>query len=376
VHLARAQVQKPEAAHRPAPIREQPVGALSSLALQLQGTIGNRAFGQLVQRTVVQSDWLKFDRSEKGLTILSSATAGGPWTAVHDKSSVGYRDQAEATLGDTRPLWVLGKYELIAGKPNGTRNPFTRSHLIAGEFGGQKKFGPPDNIRYHPETLEYGGWQRAENHVTKKGKEGFITSVSSEVGAGRPALMAAWIVNIVRAEITKEDAERIERALEQKLQCTKYVPFHVEFNYVDVSDESASLTDDWADQSRGLDVNAAAPKENVYKALLDMGIALPAGVEAEKVRASTPVYTIDRRERVVELIKGFDVANERKQGIIERLNRLIDAKNKPDSKLPDTAFQEQLNKLKEVTERDQKIKMTVAFSTFEKLTLEEVKANK
>jgi hypothetical protein len=70
------------------------------------------------------------------------------------------------------------------------------------------------------------------------------------------------------------------------------------------------------------------------------------------------------------------VGNERKQGIIERLNRLIDAKNKPDSKLPDTSFQEQLNKLKEVTERDQKIKMTVAFSTFEKLTLEEVKANK
>lgn len=343
--------------------------------LHLQRTIGNRAVRKLlmlngqqpsiVQRTVVQSDWLKIEKEPRKISMAQTST--GPWTEIKDKTNEGYRSAAEAILGDRDILFQLARLNIIRARPVGARNPFTRSHLIAAQFGGQKKFAPQANIRYHPETLEYGEWQASETKVEDTGEQGYITVRSTEASDTTGALLAIQIVDIIRDAISGGDASRIEAALGEKLACARYIPVSVGFDYTDTVNPSRSFANTWSNQDAELELEAIVSKEQVYKLLQAVAIPLPGGLDLMAIEQSIPKYTISERAHLVNLIKGFSSDKKRKNTIIASLNKQFTI-----PQIDQKKFIESLEKLPEIAGKDMKIEVIADFHQFAPLTIAEV----
>lgn len=349
------------AAHHPGVSGKSMPAVQAPLLAQLQAD-GSKQ--DVIQRVTVQSDWLKFERDSKPKTMLSSGSQG-PWTECTDKTNGGYREAGETALGDRSLLYTLAKHKIIPAIITGSRNPYTRSHLIAAEFGGQLKFSPSDNIRYHPETLEYGRWQESETRVSTTAKRGFITTVSDDNSPATAVSMAKSIVDIIRSQMRSDEADAIQQELVKRLACTRYIPPTVVFRYTDVDDESLSFRGQWDGQDAGLQVLSVSP-ETIYRALAEAGITLPSGLGSAEAIAA-PVHTIASRGDLVNLIKGFSCARKRKQTIINSLNKQFTT-----SQIDNAKFVELFKKLPEIASQVMDIALTADFHKFAAIQIEEV----
>lgn len=341
------------------------LGSSNKSLAQLQGN------GKIIQRVVVQSDWLKFDRTGEEKKTLLSQSSAGPWSECTDKTNAGYRIAAETVLGDRSILYTLAKHKIIPAPITGGRNPFTRSHLIAAEFGGQLKFSPPANVRYHPEPLEYGAWQAAETTVSRDGLTGYITVASDENSPALGYQMARKISDGLREVVPRDDLAEIERELAHHLRVTQFIPPTVVFRYDDIEDPSRNFRHEWGGQDAGLAVVDGLNPGIILPALLEAGIRLPESCEKARDEASSsiPSFTINSKADLVQLIKSFTCEKKRKNTIIASLNKQFGI-----SHIDNEKFVALLKSLPELQSQVLNIVLTVDFHTFAStpLTIEEV----
>ncbi|EBA7037472.1 hypothetical protein AAE036_001079 [Salmonella enterica] len=277
----------------------------------------------VVQRIVRQSDFLKFKRvkDEEGeVGIYRSAGASGPWAKINDKTNAAYRDAAVEILGSRDALYYLGFHDVIVEKNNGGRNPYTNSHLIGAAFGGQLKYpSPADNIRYHPEAVEYGKWQEDESKVEKKGRLGYITAASYDSSSGVAANMASAIIGVIRGDHSSHEADQLEQELKQMLTCVEYIPPTVVFRYDDIEDPGLSFREQWDKVNAGLQLSSGVTKVGVYRALFDMKVIKDENKVPVDIKPATLV--ISSRSDIVNLLKRITVSNNgRMKTILKGLN--------------------------------------------------------
>jgi hypothetical protein len=337
--------------------------------LRLQRTIGNQAVGRLVQRLVVQSDWLKMvppdaapmegtsaekaptDKSAKKAelgepTIFISKSYGGPYVECTDTTDTGYRDNAEKALGPLDALDVLANWKVLKPSAQSGASAFAKAHLIAAEFGGQYKYPPAENIRFHQRELEYGEWQKAENKVKRSGKLGYVTARSNEAKAARDT--AELVVNVIRDKLDAPVAVQLEQRLALLLKAADFVPFDVGFRYTDDEDPGKSFEKEWGDQDAHLRLDAGVTPAAVYGALNKLGLLAPLGISMPAESASPAKRTITSRADLIALLSEFcgKSGSGRKKTIATSLNATL---NIPAEKFGAAQFAEKLKKLPELT---------------------------
>ncbi|KDC49699.1 hypothetical protein [Pseudoalteromonas sp. S3431] len=268
----------------------------------------------VVQRLVVQSDWLR-----QGAENIETATSSsGPWKECTDKTSAGYRDNAEKSLGTLDGLNALAKHSVIPPATMSGRGPLAKAHLIAAEFGGQLKFSPVDNIRYHPLDVEYGQWQLDENDVGKAEGRGYITSRSSELGVGIPYLMSLDIGDIVEKEYGFSAGYHVSQQFEPWLQAAASVPISVAFKYTNVDNPYLNISHSWGGIRSVLKVQAVSAK-NVFGAMLDLGLELPDSVVFDE---SSNDAHISSREQMISLIVDLGIKGKSLINLYKKINSL------------------------------------------------------
>lgn len=268
----------------------------------------------VVQRLVVQSDWLR-KNNDKMETATSS---GGPWSACEDKTSAGYRDAAEQVLGSLDGINTLAKYKIIPPATMSGRGPLAKAHLIAAEFGGQLKYSPVENIRYHPLSVEYGQWQLDENQVGKSIGRGYITSRSTELGNFASTLMSLDIGKIVEEEYGYLAAYDVSRKFAQVLGAAASVPTSVSFNYKNIDNPKLDFNHSWDGLENVLQVQSV-PAENVFSAMNELGMELPSNVSFDAVSNDV---VINSREKLVELIGQLGIKGGSLKNLIKKVNQL------------------------------------------------------
>ncbi|WP_261639903.1 hypothetical protein [Erwinia mallotivora] len=276
----------------------------------------------VVQRIVRQSDFLKFKRikDEEGeVGIYRSHSSLGPWAKINDKTRASYRDAASEILGSKDILHRLAFHNVIVERNNGDRNPYTNSHLIGAAFGGQLKYtNSADNIRYHPESVEYGKWQEDETLVEKKARTGYITTASYDSNAGVAAKMASEIVGVIREDLTSEEINNIENELKKMLKCVEYIPPAIVFRYNDIEDPDLNFRHQWNNVNAGLQLSSSTTKKGVYKTLVDMNIM---NEDKVPVDIRPDILNVSSRSEVIALLKMITVSGtKRMKTIIDGIN--------------------------------------------------------
>lgn len=317
----------------------------------------------VVQRVAVRSDELKIDRTgpEPAVLIWSDREKG--FVRNTEGSTEGYREQAEAALGPLAPLRILSIRGVIP-PPRGNANPFVRSHLISAEFGGQRKYPPAENVRFHSSELEYGEWQDAESHVKNKGNRGYIYARSSESGDARE--MADVIVGLVQRYLAPDQATALWKELAtQTLRAANFVPIAVSFRYLDFDDKSADLDKEWDDQDSRLRVDPAIGPGAVFGALNDLGLLTKFGIQIPgelQAAAAPPTQAINSRAALISLLKSAKFRDNRRAETA--LNGLNKKKAIPQARFDDDAFANELKKLPEFNQKNLTIQVTGGFRSW------------
>ncbi|MTI88298.1 MAG: DUF4157 domain-containing protein [Balneolaceae bacterium] len=300
---------------------EQEADRMGVKALQMKKTPNERislqsssSSNNMVQRVTVQSEWLKKE-SENIETAPSSA---GPWTECTDKTNAGYRQTAEESLGSLAGLNALSKYEVIPPAYMKGRGPLARAHLIAAEFGGQLKYAPTKNIRYHPLKLEYGDWQQAENDVGGSTGRGYVTASSAELGTGTPFLMALKIGDIVENEYGFLAGYDVTKKIEPHLEAAAYVPSVATFRYTNIDNPDLNIRESWGNLNSVLSVQPASANQ-VFGAMHELGIPLPEQVLFD---AHSSDIVINTRQKMLELIDGLGLKSKARTNLIKKINNL------------------------------------------------------
>jgi hypothetical protein len=321
----------------------------------------------VVQRVSVESYPLKIDRSAAEPVVSISEDDGIKFVECTDSTSGDYRDAAETELGSIGPFAVLARWKIIPNALLGTGNPFTRSHLIAAQFGGQKKYKAHENVRFFPRDLEHGGWQKAEEWVKEEAVEGkiIVTSDDSESAAG----MAKSIIGLIRDRLGDDQVGPLEGWLAMKLQAADYVPSAVAFSYQDNQRGELSINEQWNNLESGLSVSGDPGP--VYGAIQDLApppdlnVSIPTDL---KEQAKPPSRTISSREDLLSLLKSAKFSdNKRRRQITEKLNNLKKIKS---DKFGDNKFGENIEKIEEFRDINLKVNVQKDFRTWWEKDLE------
>ena len=277
----------------------------------------------------------------------STGDFSGPWKVCTDTTSKGYRSKADAELGGREPLTILSRLKVIKA-PASKKHSYTLSHLIAAEFAGQIKYkDPKNNIRYFPESLEYGNWQKAEYKVKKDGKLGFLQVLGQDESITTVFKMAEHIVSLVAHIFSYEQLVNMEIKLYDVLRGAKYVPKNVSFTYTDYAGGNSFKLSEGG-LNAGLAVNGSANPENVLKALKILGVLPESDGKGKELHVETEESgAINNSANILELVSGFKIKTKRKKTIIAGINRLIKLKDKPSFDLK-VALKSYIDKLPEM----------------------------
>lgn len=268
----------------------------------------------VAQRVVVQSDWLK--HGEEGMELAKSSA--GPWEKCEDKTNEGYRNAAEKALGSLDSLNTLSKYGVIPEATMSGRGPLARSHLIGAAFGGQLKYTPTENIRYHPLALEYGPWQKDETVVEKTARRGYITARSTSLGPGHAFLMSREIGDLVASEYGFVAGLHVARQIESHLQASEAVPVSASFSYNDVDTPALDFAHSWDGLDSVLRV-LPVPANHVFAAMDELKLPLPSGVVLAAGSNDIPVNT---RTDMLQKIDALSLSSGAKQNLFKKINNL------------------------------------------------------
>ena len=329
---------------------------------------------KVVQRTVVTSYWLLFDRTQREKTvteatekevneakkkelhnqpkIFTSQSLSGSFTLCEDSTNSGYRDSAEATLGPVEPLNVLGKWGVISRDAE-----FMKAHLIGAEFGGQQKYKSAENIRFHPRELEYGEWQQAENEVKNGGDKGILIVRSSE--SRKMWQLINGLLSVIADDQELEAKFALIQKLTDMLKAATYVPESVEFSYKDIGG-GRDVQQTWKNQDKSLVVSGG--KKEVYGALQDLGIAGDLKISEEvKKETSKPEVEINSSKRLYEFLSQccHDKKFGRRKAVLQQVMRF-----KKQGRGGDLAFAKELMKLPEVKQANCTVNVTGDFQNW------------
>ena len=336
----------------------------------------SRAATTVAQRIVVDSYWLQFDRTAREQTlaetkekdasevkkrevhnqprisIATSRTSG--FTLCEDSTNSGYRNSAEERLGPLEPLVMLAKWGVISPKAH-----FMKAHLIGAEFGGQKKYRPADNIRFHPLDLEQGEWQGAENAVKNVGERGILTVRSTESDSA--ARLVRELLAVIAGDLRFETLIALRGELQKLLVAANYVPASVEFFYQDF-EGGGDVHQSWENQAASLAV--IGKQKEIFGALQALGvignlqIAIPAEIRTE---VSTPEVEINSKQKLYQLLSAHckDKKAGRKKAVLKHV--LAFRKN---GRGGDEKFAEHIKKLPELQGVNLIVKVTGYFTTW------------
>jgi hypothetical protein len=330
----------------------------------------------VVQRIVVDSYWLRFDRTAREQTlaetpekeaskvkkkemhnqprisIATSPTSG--FTLCEDSTDSSYRNSAEERLGSLGPLALLAMWGAISPKAQ-----FMKAHLIGAEFGGQQKYRPADNIRFHPRDLEQGEWQGAENAVKNGGHRGILTVRSTESDSA--SQLVRELLAVIASDVSFETFINLRGKLQKLLVAANYVPESVEFIYQDF-EGGENVHQSWKDQATSLAV--IGKQKEIYGALQALGviedlkIAIPEQIRTE---VSTPEVEINSKQRLYDLL--LEHCKDKKAGRRKDvLNHILNFRKS--SRAGDEAFAAHIKKLPELKSANLVVKVTGDFRTW------------
>ena len=311
----------------------------------------------IVQRVVVQSDWLR--NGAEGMELAKSSA--GPWKKCEDKTNESYRSAAEKALGSLDGLNILSKYGVIPEATMKGRGPLARSHLIGASFGGQLKYAPAENIRFHPLDLEYGPWQKDETTVEKTARRGYITARSTSLGAGHAFMMSREIGDLVAGEHGFVAGLHAARQIEPHLQASEAVPVSVSFSYNDTETSDLDFNHSWGGLDSVLRV-LPVPANNVFAAMEELKLPLPPGIVLAAGSNDIPVST---RTDMLEKIAALSLSSGARPNLIKKINNLKGLVAKGTIAL--AAAAEAINKHPYLSTKPGKWVLDASFSTWEDL---------
>lgn len=312
----------------------------------------------IVQRVVVQSDWLR--SGAEGMELAKSSA--GPWKKCEDKTNESYRSAAEKTLGSLDGLNTLSKYGVIPEATMKGRGPLARSHLIGASFGGQLKYAPAENIRFHPLALEYGPWQKDETSVESTARRGYITARSTSLGAGHAFMMSREIGDLVAREHGFVAGLHVARQIEPHLQASEAVPVSVSFSYNDAETSDLDFKHSWDGLDSVLRV-LPVPANNVFAAMEELKLPLPSGILLAAGSNDIPVST---RTDMLEKIAALSLSSGARPNLIKKINNLKGLVAKGTIAL--AAAAEAINKHPYLSTKPGKWVLDASFSTWEDLS--------
>jgi hypothetical protein len=302
--------------------------------IALQRSAGNQAGGRLLQRAKVESWELAMRES----VVHMRHSPQQEFVPVNDSTNGEYLDRAEAALGDREPLNILAKWDVLPRAK--IPAPWWRSHLIGAEFGGQKKYSPADNVRYHPVALEQGEWQAAETAV-KKQQQGTLHATSDECRGA--AALAKQVADALKTEVGPE----LVPALQQTLKAADNVAESVSFKFV-TPEGQAAVNGSWGNQNAMLKVIDGVDPKKVFSALAEMQAAGKLPKEAitiapeNLVPATAEITTFEGLRDY--LARAFaNSGNPRKIAIKKKLKELV-----ANLRVNDAAFTQQVANMPEV----------------------------
>jgi|GEM_PF-1990471 hypothetical protein len=302
------------------PSLEYEADVMGARALQLRSfdrsPKRNTAADNVVQCLVVQSDWLRKTNEQ----METATSSGGPWSACEDKTNAGYRDAAEQVLGSLDGINTLAKHKIIPPATMSGRGPLAKAHLIAAEFGGQLKYSPSENIRYHPLSIEYGQWQLDENQVGKSIGRGYITSRSTELGRGASTLMSLDIGKIIEKDHGYAAGFDVSKKIATVLGAAASVPTSVSFQYNNIDNPELNFNHSWDGLESVLKVQSV-PAESVFSAMIELQLELPSNILFDSVSNDV---VIKSKEKLVELIDELGIKGGSLKNLVKKINQLKD----------------------------------------------------
>lgn len=201
------------------------------------------------------------------------------WFLCTDSTNKGYRTAGEQQLGGKDNLDILTRSGLIKNEIRNSEG-FAVSHLISAEFGGQIKYQTPsDNIRFFPQSIEYGWWQQQETELKKGLHLGRLTASGSDRSASDIGAVVNSLVGIMQKlyVCTPEEIQVIESRLTESLRSLIYVPNKISFEYTDIY-EGTETTKGGGEKDihNYLDVNSSADVDKIIFLFNKYEIPLPA----------------------------------------------------------------------------------------------------